>query len=131
MIECSIDNINDINFFLKLMDQKKITKEMFKMSPTKYVLIRNIGFIAYSIYYDRAEIDYIYVLSDYRKKGYASKLLKYILDKVNALENITLEVNVNNVAAINLYEKFDFKIATQRKNYYGNENAYLMIRKMI
>ena len=129
MIECTIDNIDEINYFLKLMNQKDITKDIFSETFNHYVMIKNIGFISYSVYYDRAEINYIYIIDSCRKKGYASKLLSYVIDKINSLENITLEVNVNNIAAINLYKKFNFEIATIREKYYGNEDAYLMIRR--
>lgn len=131
MIECSVDNLNDINYFLELMNQKKLDELTFNNSLTKYVIIKDIAFIAYSIYYDRAEIDYIYVCDNYRKRGYASKLLEFVINKVNTLDNITLEVNVTNIKAIRLYEKYGFKIATKREKYYGKDDAYLMIRKMM
>ena len=44
---------------------------------------------------------------------------------------ITLEVNVNNKAAIALYEKFNFEVICKRIFYYGNEDAYLMGRRCI
>lgn len=129
MIECTINDIDEINYFLQLMNQKSITVENFLENFNHYVMIKDIGFISYSVYFDRAEINYIYVIDNYRKKGYASKLLDYVISKICDLENITLEVNVNNIAAINLYKKFNFEIATIRKKYYGSEDAYLMIRR--
>ncbi len=45
------------------------------------------------------------------------------------LSNITLEVNVNNSAAISLYKKYKFEICALRKGYYNGQDGYLMIRK--
>ena len=97
-----------------------------------YISVENnipIGLISYSLIYDRIELEYIWVSFKHRKKGIASKLMDKMLDeKVN---NITLEVRTTNENAINLYKKYNFKIVSTRSNYYGNEDAYLMIREMI
>ena len=88
-----------------------------------------VSFICYSVYFERAEINYIYVKDDYRRFGIASKLMKYMIQKCSNLENITLEVRESNYSAINLYKKFGFSECTIRKNYYGSEDAILMIKK--
>ena len=44
-------------------------------------------------------------------------------------ENISLEVNENNISARNLYEKYKFEIVGMRKKYYnGKDNAIIMTR---
>ena len=79
--------------------------------------------------YDRIELEYIWTSFIHRKKGIASKLMdKMIEEKVN---NFTLEVCTSNESAINLYKKYNFKVVSVRKNYYGSEDAYLMIREMM
>ena len=88
-----------------------------------------VAFICYSVYFERAEINYIYVKDEYRRFGIASKLMKYMIQKCNNLENVTLEVRESNCSAINLYKKFGFSECTIRKNYYGSEDAILMIKK--
>ena len=97
-----------------------------------YVYIENnipIGLISYSLIYDRIELEYIWVSFAHRKKGIASKLMdKMLEEKVN---NITLEVRKTNEGAISLYKKYNFKVVSTRKNYYGDEDAYLMIREMV
>ena len=92
-----------------------------------------VGFISYSIIYDRAELDYIYVEKNYRKNSIASALMKFCLENVieNDCQNITLEVNVHNDGAINLYKKFGFSDVAIRRNYYHGEDALLMIRELI
>ena len=97
-----------------------------------YVFIKSnepIGLISYSLIYDRIELEYIWVSFEHRKKGIASKLMDKMLEENS--NNITLEVRTTNESAINLYKKYNFKIVSTRKNYYGNEDAYLMIREMI
>ncbi len=125
MQECN--EIEKINFFLTLMGYKEISEESLKNSLTKYVVIEDIGFIGYSVYYERSEIDYLYVIEEYRNKGYASKLLEHVINK--GLHNITLEVSEDNISAINLYKKFGFEIVSKREKYYNGKDAYLMLRK--
>lgn len=86
------------------------------------------GIIIYDLLYDRIEIEYIIVDEAYRKKGIGSKLLNAI--QKNNIKNITLEVRESNVEAINFYKNNGFKVEAIRKNYYGNENAYLMLKEL-
>jgi len=97
-----------------------------------YVYLDNdipVGLISYSLIYDRIELEYIWVKGSFRRKGIASKLMdKMFLEKVS---NITLEVRVSNENALNLYKKYGFKVVSLRSNYYGKDDAYLMIREMM
>ncbi len=90
-----------------------------------------VGFACYSIYYDRAEIDYIYVVDAYRNQNIAKKLLDYIIKLCkNNCYNITLEVGKNNYRAIKLYKKYDFKPVKIMKNYYKNDDGILMLKEL-
>ena len=89
-----------------------------------------VAFLNYSVYYERAEINYIYVLNSFRNQKIATKLLCYMFKELKKLENITLEVRKSNLNAIKLYEKNGFKTCATRKNYYGKEDALLMIKKL-
>ena len=86
------------------------------------------GIMVYNLFYDRIEIEYIIVLEEYRKNGIGSKLLSEI-EKEN-INNITLEVRESNITAISFYEKNGYKIEAIRKNYYGNEDGYLMMKEI-
>ena len=88
-----------------------------------------VGLISYSLIYDRIELEYIWVKDEFRTHGIASKLMDKMLDE--NINNITLEVRTTNCSAINLYKKYGFKIVSTRENYYGNEDAYLMIREVM
>lgn len=91
-----------------------------------------IGFIVYSIIYERAEIIDIIIDPNYRNKGYGKELLKHTIDKIeeNCCQNITLEVDKNNLKAVNLYKKLGFDICAVRKGYYNGDDGYLMIKDL-
>lgn len=86
-----------------------------------------IAFLAYSFMYDRAEIDYIYVDLKYRKNGIAQALFNEMINNIGNV-SISLEVNVNNEAAIEFYKKNGFKIVSKREKYYQGVDGYLMVR---
>lgn len=111
-----------INSFLEKFDTK-IDSNPYR----KYSVYDNKALLVYSEIYDRLEIDYIYVLEEYRNKKIATKLLEYLFSKYNYI--CSLEVKCDNEEAIKLYKKFNFEIITIRKNYYGNVDGYLMVRK--
>ena len=51
--------------------------------------------------------------------------------KNRKLKDITLEVNINNIPAINLYKKYNFEEVGIRKKYYNNvEDALIMTKKL-
>ena len=122
-----------INSFLKYFNTK--INDISKFS--KYLIYsiddKNIGFVDFFFFYDRIEINYIYVEKSYRNKNIASKLMDKLIEFAidNKCINITLEVDESNDAAINLYKKYGFTIATIRKKYYGKNDGYLMIREMV
>lgn len=123
-----IEKINDKSLIEETFN--KIFNQDLKLNIYSNILIykedKILGFLIYDLIYDRCEIEYIGVLEEYRNKHIASKLMEYLIDKYN---NISLEVNVNNIKAINLYKKYGFKEVATRKNYYKNEDALLMIRE--
>ena len=86
-----------------------------------------IGYLYYSDIYDRVEINQIEIKSNYRRNGKATMLMHKLIDDTN--KSITLEVNKNNIPALNLYKKFDFNEVAIRKNYYNGVDGILMERK--
>ena len=93
-----------------------------------------VGFITYNILVDRAEIIDFLVHINHRNKSIGSKLLEEVLKvcKESGCNSISLEVKSNNVAAVNLYKKYDFKIVSTRKKYYefNTLDAHLMYREL-
>lgn len=92
-----------------------------------------IGFVGLWIIAGEGDITNIAVLPQYRNKGIASELLANLfkLCKTFNCENITLEVRYSNIAAQNLYKKFNFKEEGIRKGYYcdNNEDAIIMWKR--
>ncbi len=127
-----INDIKKINDFLKSFNVN--IKEIGVYSHCYAYEENNMcyGFLYFDYIYDRIEIEYIYVNKEKRKKGIASILLEKLIDESKKLAclNITLEVNVNNIPAINLYKKYGFKKVAIREKYYGSEDGLLMIREM-
>ncbi|EAY23137.1 acetyltransferase, GNAT family protein [Trichomonas vaginalis G3] len=73
---------------------------------------------------------YVYsfgILSDYRSKGYGSKLFKFGMDKLNECRKVTLHVKVSNENAQKIYTKNMFKIHERIPKYYGDDDGYLML----
>lgn len=119
-----IKEISDINYLNSLSDYK-ITINSFNKVIGYYLENKLVGYLDYSVIYEKIEINYIFVINEYRRKYIAYNLIKYVIDNYE-FENITLEVNVNNIGAINLYKKLGFKIINIRKNYYDGIDGYLM-----
>ena len=115
----------------KLHNNYKFSLDTF--SKCKVLEINNsiIGFITYSIIYDRAEIIDIIIKEEFRNKGYAKKLIEevFVELKNNQCKNITLEVNEKN-PAVKFYKKIGFEIVSIRKGYYNGQDGYLMEKKL-
>ena len=122
-----LQEVNDVAYLNSLSDYK-VSFNAFNKVLGYYIDDNLVGFLDYSIMYQRIEINYLFVVEKYRCQGIASRLLSYVLDNYN-YENITLEVRVDNDKAINLYQKYGFKIINIRPKYYNGIDGYLMERR--
>lgn len=111
----------------------KLTKSKFSTNPYLKIITyvekdKIIGFLLYSLIYDRIEIEQFEVITKERGKGIGDKLLKYLIEKYKErdVKNITLEVKEDNIVAINLYKKYGFKNVSTREKYYDGINGLLM-----
>lgn len=98
-----------------------------------YVDDKQVGYLDYSLIYDRIEIDNFLVDEDSRGLGIGKKLLSYlvVIGINNHVVNITLEVRKSNEIARNLYRKFGFREVALRKFYYGDEDGILMEKQVM
>ena len=84
---------------------------------------------------NEAHVTLLAVHPDYRRQGLGQLLLLYLLEDAIARQRewATLEVNENNLAALNLYQKYGFQVAGKRKNYYQpvGEDALVLWLKNI
>ena len=94
---------------------------------------KSVGYLEYSLIYDRMEVDNINVLEEYRGQGIGTKLMAYLVSIAIDLRviNITLEVRISNEIARNLYKKFGFREVALRKYYYGDEDGILMEKNVM
>jgi len=84
-----------------------------------------VGFLIFSKSFEIIDLLYVVVEPIYRHNGIGSKLLEYLINN-EVFEKIMLEVRCDNDNAIKLYKKYNFKIINIRKNYYENNDAYVM-----
>jgi ribosomal-protein-alanine N-acetyltransferase len=112
-----------------------ILKSELENEDSKYIVAKCdeeiVGFAGIWIAIDEAHITNIVTKKKYRHIGIGSVLLKKLIDLSVSLDMrlITLEVNENNLPAIKLYEKFDFKNQGFRKNYYNNCDSAIIMTK--
>jgi len=125
-----VNDLEEVNVLLSNFNYKLTAADINKVFFNCLVSVdaKIDGIIVYNLLYDRIEIEYIIVPEECRKKGIGSNLLSEI-EKEN-INNITLEVRESNIPAISFYKKNGYKIETVRKNYYGNEDGYLMMKEI-
>lgn len=128
-----IEKVNDLNLVLPFI-KNYFPHFSYNKNPYEKMFVYKdddniIGFISYSVIYERAELNYIVTDFKYRRRGIGQKMIDYAMDdlKNNMVENFSLEVNVNNKEAIDFYFKNGFEIKATRSNYYEDGDAYLMV----
>ena len=109
----------------------------FKKEGTKIfgLLITNlvIGICVFQVVLDEAQINYFVVNKKFRKKGFGSYLMSYLIHKCEKLnlKKLLLEVSQKNVIAERFYSRFNFSTVGIRKNYYKDgSNALLKEKKL-
>lgn len=122
-----ISKTTDIDYLNTLSDYK-ITINAFSNILVYEKDNKIVAFLDYSKMYEKIEINYIFVIKEYRNQNIAYDLIDYMI-KNNNFENITLEVNILNENAIKLYKKHGFEIIGIREKYYNGIDGYLMERR--
>ena len=92
-----------------------------------------VGFAGIWKSVDDVHITDIVVKKVTRRSGIGSSLLQKLIQTATSenFKSITLEVNENNLPAINLYSKYGFKKVGFRKKYYRNkDNAFIMTKEL-
>ena len=117
---------------------KKQWQSEFNKSGTKVVAIllkkKIIGIYVVQTIIDEAQISYFSIKQKFRRKGYGSQLMNYLIkdcEKLN-IKKLLLEVSETNSIAEIFYCKFNFLTVGRRKNYYKNgADAVLKEKKFI
>jgi len=131
-----LDKIYELGSLINKNFKNNYPQESLFNDYTKILLYKDDvgikGFIHYEIMYETVNILNIVVSETERRKNIGTLLIDNMLSDLNnkEIENIMLEVNSNNIPAINLYKKFNFEIINTRKKYYNGEDAYIMERRI-
>ena len=119
---------------ISLWSKKQWANEL-KKDDTKIfgLLITNlvIGICVFQVVFDEAQINYFVVNKKFRKKGFGSYLMCFLVKKCEKLnlKKILLEVSQGNVTAEKFYSRFDFSTVGIRKHYYKDGSHALLKEK--
>ena len=109
----------------------------FKKDGTKIfgLLIKKlvIGICVFQVVLDEAQINYFVVNKKFRKKGFGTYFMSYLIKKCEKLnlKKLFLEVSQNNATAERFYSRFDFSTVGIRKNYYKDGSHALLKEKIL
>ena len=129
MISIKQINENDIDLCYELDSKtislwsKKQWANEFKKEGTKIfgLLLENlvIGICVFQVVIDEVQINYFVVNQNFRKKGFGSYLMSYLIKRCKNLNinKLLLEVSQSNIIAENFYNRFDFSTVGIRKNF--------------
>lgn len=122
--------------FFGLENSSVIESSLSSETLDYYVLLdreKVVGFYECSVVLDEAELFDIAVKEEYQGKKLSNVLMNHLIENCRhrQVRTIFLEVNINNIKAINLYAKFGFKEYSRRKNYYGDSDAVLMKLELV
>ena len=116
---------------------KKQWANEFKKEGIKVIglLLSNlvIGICVFHVVFDEAQINFFVVKQKFRKKGFGSYLMSYLIkqcEKLN-IKKLFLEVSENNDTAKKFYSSFDFSTVGIRRNYYKDGSDALLKEKKI
>jgi len=141
MISIKQINENDIDLCYELdsntisLWSKKQWANEFKKEGTKIfgLLLENlvIGICVFQVVIDEVQINYFVVNQNFRKRGFGSYLMSYLIKRCKKLNinKLLLEVSQSNITAENFYNRFDFSTVGIRKNYYKDGSDALLKEK--
>ena len=119
---------------ISLWTKKQWVQELKKEDINVFGLLFTnliVGICVFHVVLDEAQINYFVVDKKYRKKGFGSFLMKFLIkrcEKLN-LKKLVLEVSQSNVTAEKFYSHFDFFTVGIRKNYYQDGSHALLKEK--
>ncbi len=133
----TLDDLNSLKEnFNKNFDKfwnYSILENDFKNNDSYYIVAKCnnevLGFAGYLKILDEINILNIVTRIDKRNLHIGSRMLEYIIysSKIIKADSVTLEVNINNIPAIKLYEKYNFeKVGIRKKYYNGIDDAIIM-----
>ena len=122
---------NTICLWTKKQWQSEFNKRGIKVVA---ILLKKeiIGIYVVQTIVDEAQINFFSIKQEFRRKGYGSYLMTYLIkecEKLN-LKRILLEVSETNTIADIFYCKFNFLTVGRRKNYYKDGSDAVLKEKI-
>ena len=92
-----------------------------------------IGICVFHVVLDEAQINFFAVNQKYRKKGFGSYFMRYLIKQCEDLniKKLFLEVSQTNETAEKFYNQFDFSTVGIRRNYYKDGSDALLKEKIL
>ncbi len=121
---------------ISLWSKKQWSNE-FKKEGIKVfgLLLSNlvIGICVFHVVLDEAQINFFVVNQNYRKKGFGSCLMSYLIEQCEKLNisKLFLEVSNTNDIAEKFYNRFDFSTVGVRRKYYKDGSDALLKEKKL
>ena len=123
---------NTISLWSKEQWAKEFKKEGIKVFG---LLLSNlvIGICVFHVVLDEAQINFFVVNQKYRRKGYGTYLMNYLIKQCEILNinKLLLEVSLSNTTAEKFYSRFDFYTVGIRTNYYKDGSDALLKEKKL
>ncbi len=121
---------------ISLWNIKQWEKELIKKGVKVFklsLLNEVIGICAIQLVIDEAQINYFSVHQKFRRKGFGTYFMNYIIKicKELNIKKIILEVSDNNYVANNFYNYFQFFTVGIRKKYYKDGSDALLKEKFL
>jgi [ribosomal protein S18]-alanine N-acetyltransferase len=132
-----IDPVHEIEqvCFARPWSRDSFVSEITANACARYVVLLEDGVIAgfggMWLIIGEAHVNNIAVHPDFRQRGYGRRIMKELMRvayRAGEIIEMTLEVRVTNVPAIDLYTSMGFEVEGRRRGYYedNGEDAYIM-----
>ena len=143
MISVKQINENDIDLCyeldsntISLWSKKQWANEFKKEGIKVFGLIFSnliIGICVFHVVLDEAQINFFVVNQKYRKRGFGSFFMSYLIEQCEKLNvsKLLLEVSHSNVIAEKFYSSFEFSTVGVRKKYYKDGSDALIKEKIL
>ena len=121
---------------ISLWSKKQWANEFRKKDIKVFGLVHAnlvIGICVFQKILDEAQINYFVIKQKFRKKGFGSYLMRFLINHCEKLKvnKLFLEVSQNNIQAEKFYDSFDFYTVGIRSNYYRDGSNALLKEKIL
>ena len=121
---------------ISLWSKKQWAKEFKKEGINVFGLLLSnlvVGICVFHVVLDEAQINFFVVNQKYRKKGFGSYLMSYLIKHCENLNvnKLFLEVSHTNITAEKFYDSFNFSTVGIRRKYYKDGSDALLKEKKI